>query len=109
MHVIDHFDADRVRELRDSGEFFWLDLEAPTTEQIDELAEIFDLPPLAVEDSREFGQRAKIDDYDDRLLIVFYGATGTLTRSALIEVHVHLTYGRVVTLHREPCPALEPV
>jgi magnesium transporter len=109
MHVIDHFDAERIRALCHSGEFFWLDLEAPTGAQIDELAEIFDLSPLAVEDSREFNQRAKIDDYDDRLLIVFYGATGTLTRSALIELHMHLTRGRVVTLHREPCPPLEAV
>jgi magnesium transporter len=109
MHVIDHFDADRIRAACRSGEFFWLDLEAPTGAQIDELAEIFDLPPLAVEDSREFGQRPKIDDYGDRLLIVFYGATGPLTHASLIEMHMHLTHGRVVTLHRKPCPQLESV
>jgi magnesium transporter len=109
MHVLDHVDADRIRELCQSGEFFWLDLEAPTDEQIDELAEIFDLPPLAVEDSREFHQRAKIDDYGDRLLVVFYGAVGGAERAQLIEVHIHLTRGRVVTMHRQPCVALEPV
>jgi magnesium transporter len=109
MHVIDHFDAARIRALRDSGEFFWLDLEAPTDGQITELAEIFDLPPLAVEDSREFNQRAKIDDYDDRLLIVFYGAVGPLTPDALVEVHMHLTRGRVVTVHRKRCAPLEPL
>jgi magnesium transporter len=109
MHVIDHFDAERIRAAHDSGEFFWLDLEAPTEAQIDELAELFDLPPLAVEDSHEFNQRAKIDDYDDRLLIVFYGAVGTLSPDALIEVHTHLTRGRVVTVHRKPCAPLEPL
>jgi magnesium transporter len=109
MHVIDHFDADRLRALRDSGEFFWLDLEAPTKEQIDRLAEWFDLPPLAVEDSHEFHQRAKIDDYGDRLLIVFYGAGGSPESARLIELHMHLAPGRVITLHRQRCPAVEPV
>lgn len=109
MHVIDHFDADKIRALRDGGEFFWLDLEAPTDEQIDQLAEWFDLPPLAVEDSHELDQRAKIDDYGDRLLIVFYGAAGRPERARLVELHVHLAPGRVITLHRQSCPALEPV
>src|SRR3954468_6777909 len=104
MHVIDHFDAERIRALSHSGEFFWLDLEAPTAAQIDELAELFDLPPLAVEDSREFNQRAKIDDYDDRLLIVFYGATPTLTATPLVELHMHITPGRGAPPHPGPAP-----
>jgi magnesium transporter len=109
MHVIDTFEPDRIRALRDSGEFFWLDLEAPSDDQIHQLAEIFGLPPLAVEDGLEFNQRAKIDDYGDRLLIVFYGAARDSAEALLAEVHVHLAPGQVVTLHPEPCPALEPV
>jgi magnesium transporter len=105
MHVLDHFDAGRVRELRDGGVFFWLDLDDPTDEQLAELGEILDLPPLAVEDSQEFGQRSKIDDYGDRLLIVFYGA---MHREA-IEVHIHLAAGRIVTVHRGRCEPLESV
>src|SRR5215217_5772585 len=65
MHVLDHYDAARIRALHDSGEFFWLDLDTPTAAELAELGEILDLPPLAVEDSQEFGQRAKIDDYGD--------------------------------------------
>ena len=59
MHVIDHFDAAEIRRLDASGEFFWLDLDSPTDEQLAELGEILGLPPLAVEDSQEFGQRAE--------------------------------------------------
>ena len=109
MHVLDHFDADRIRELCASGHFFWLDLAAPTGEQMDALAEILDLPPLAVEDSREFHQRPKVDDYGDRLLIVFYGAQPEAGGAKLVEVHVHLAPGRIVTLHRERCTVLEPL
>src|SRR3954464_12750511 len=109
MHVLDHLDADRIRALSERGEFFWLDLESPSDAEITELAELLDLPPLAVEDTREFGQRAKVDDYGDRLLIVFYGAEGGVAAAELVEVHVHLTRGRVVTVRRRPCAALETV
>jgi magnesium transporter len=109
MHVLDHFDADRIRELCASGHFFWLDLTAPTDPQIRELAEILALPPLAVEDTLEFNQRPKVDDYGDRLLIVFYGAQPDPAGPQLVEVHVHLAPGRVVTIHRERSGLLESV
>jgi magnesium transporter len=109
MHLIDHFDADEIRRLDESGIFFWLDLDSPTDEQLAELGDLLGLPPLAVEDSQEFQQRAKIDDYGDRLLIVFYGAQHERRRYDAIEVHIHLTHGRIVTVHRGPCEALESV
>ena len=106
MHVLDRFDPDDIRSLCERGVFFWLDLESPSDEQVDALGEILDLPPLAVEDTREFHQRAKVDDYGDRLLIVFYGAQGHAGAAELVEVHVHLARGRVVTVHRRPCAVL---
>src|SRR3954471_19328772 len=109
MHVLDHFDADRIRAQCASGEFFWLDLTAPTDAHVDELAEMLELPQFAVEDTREFHQRAKVDDYGDRLLIVFYGAEPDPTGGQLVEVHVHLAPGRVVTIHRSPCLAFQSV
>ena len=109
MHVLDHYDAEEIRRLTASGVFFWLDLESPTDAQLDELGEILGLPPLAVEDSREMGQRAKIDDYGDRLLIVFYGAQHRHGRYEALEVHVHLSHGRIVTVHDGPCEPLRSV
>jgi magnesium transporter len=109
MHVLDRFDAAQIRSLCQSGEFFWVDLIAPSDADIDELAELLELPPLAVEDTRELGQRAKVDDYGDRLLIVFYGAQGHAADAELVEVHMHLARRRVVTVHRRPCAALEPL
>jgi magnesium transporter len=112
MHVLNHFDAQEIRALCERDEFFWLDLLAPSDDELDELAAIVGIPPLALEDTKEMGQRAKIDDYDDRLLIVFYGAQpgiGDVQRMRLVEVHMHLTQGRVITVRREPCSALDPV
>ena len=109
MHVLDHFDADRLQALCAGGEFFWLDLTAPTDAQIGQLAEILDLPPLAVEDTREFHQRPKVDNYGDRLLIVFYGAQPAAEGAQLVEVHVHLAPARVVTIHRGRLGLIESV
>jgi magnesium transporter len=109
MHVLDRFEPDRIRSLRESGEFFWLDLEAPGDAEIDQLGELLELPPLAVEDTHEFHQRAKVDDYDDHLLIVFYGAQGGAAAAELVEVHMHLSRGRVVTVHRSRCEPLGSV
>src|SRR3954462_4968672 len=109
MHVIDHFDAERIRAPRDSGESFWLDLDTPTNDQLAELGDLLGLPPLAVEDSQEFGQRAKIDDYGDRLLIVFYGALRQTDEYDAVEAHLHLAQGRIVTVHRGPAPQLDSV
>jgi magnesium transporter len=109
MHVLDHYDAARIRALRDSGEFFWLDLDTPRADELAQLGEILDLPPLAVEDSQEFGQRSKIDDYGDRLLIVFYGALQREEHYDAIEVHIHLAQGRIVTVHRGPVEPLDAV
>jgi magnesium transporter len=108
MEVLDSIDASRIRALTERGEFFWLDLEAPTDAALDELAELLRLPALAVEDTREFGERPKIDDYGDRLLIVFYAVpeTGDMT---LVEMHFHVSANFVVTVHRAPWPALRSV
>ena len=50
--------------LRD-GVFLWLDIEGPMDADFKLLKEAFGLHPLALEDARKFGQRPKIEEYDD--------------------------------------------
>jgi len=109
MHVLDHFDAEEIRRLDAAGQFFWLDLDTPSSDELAELGQILRLPPLAIEDSQEFGQRSKIDDYGDRLLVVFYGAQHEGENYDATEVHLHLAEGRVVTIHRGPSEPLQSV
>jgi magnesium transporter len=99
MEVLDTLDVDRIRALHERDEFFWLDLYAPTDDQLDVLGELLDIPHLALQDSKEFGQRPKIDDYGPRVLIVFYGAHD----DALVEVHVHVSGDEVATVRRADC------
>jgi Mg2+ and Co2+ transporter CorA len=69
------FSRERVVELLASGGFFWLDLDEPDKDDFSILREVFGFHPLAVEDSEHFDQRAKIDDYDDFVFLVVYGAS----------------------------------
>src|SRR4051795_12449359 len=102
MQVLDKVDLDAIRALHEREEFFWLDLDSPSDADLDALGELLGIPDLAVEDSKEFGQRPKLDDYGERVLIVFYGAHD----SDLVEVHVHVSGQEVVTIRRAPCAHL---
>jgi magnesium transporter len=103
MQVLDSVDADAIRALHERGEFFWLDLHSPTDAQLDELGPLLEIPGLALEDTKEFGQRPKLDDYQARVLIVFYGAH----ERELVEVHVHVSGDEVVTVRRDQCAHLQ--
>jgi magnesium transporter len=102
MQVLDKVDLDAIRALHEREEFFWLDLDSPSDADLDALGKLLGIPDLAVEDSKEFGQRPKLDDYGERVLIVFYGAH----ESDLVEVHVHVSGQEVVTIRRAPCAHL---
>jgi magnesium transporter len=93
-----------LKRLLDSSTRFWLDIAGPDEEQIEILLrDTFGFHPLAVEDSRSFGQRPKLDTFDDFALVVAYGAT---VHGGLVEVHCFFTEQYLVTVHRDPCPDL---
>jgi Mg2+ and Co2+ transporter CorA len=93
-----------VRRLLDTSARFWLDLADVDKSTADGLLrDTFGFHPLAVHDAEHFGQRPKIDAYDDVTLMVVYGATG---RRRLVEVHCLYTETYLITVHRDACPEL---
>ena len=60
-----------------------------------------------VEDAQHFGQRPKVEDYDDYTYLVVHGAP--VDGSGTNEVHFILSDHYVITVHRGPCPALDEV
>ena len=101
------FDRDSVERLLAAGEFFWLDLDQAGADDFEILRDVFEFHPLAVEDSEQFGQRAKIEDYDDFVFIVVYGAAPDDDR--LVEVHCFYSERFLVTVHRDDCPAFAEI
>jgi CorA-like Mg2+ transporter protein len=94
-----------IAQLVEAGQPFWLDIENPTDEVIDQLATRLGLHPLAVEDSKQFGQRVKLQVYGDGAMLVGFGLDEQLREP--VEVHCYYTTGFLVTLRRAPSPALD--
>jgi magnesium transporter len=94
-----------IAQLVAAAQPFWLDIENPTDEVIDELASRLGLHPLAVEDSKQFGQRAKLQVYGNGAMLVGFGLDEELREP--VEVHCYYTTGFLITLRRAPSPALD--
>jgi magnesium transporter len=56
--------------IKQPGDFVWLGLYAPSEQELSEVADAFDLHPLAVEDAVTAHQRPKLERYDDSLFLV---------------------------------------
>ncbi len=59
--------------------------------------------PLAIEDAMHFGQRPKLDEYDDFVFLVVYGAAPD--EDDLVEMHCFYSERYLVTVRRDDCPA----
>ncbi|HXQ44133.1 MAG TPA: magnesium/cobalt transporter CorA [Acidimicrobiales bacterium] len=99
--------ADAVRASIASGSFFWLDLIDLDAEGSDLLRHAFQFHPLAVEDAEHFGQRPKLDDYDDFVYLVVHGADGD--GGDTIEVHSFYSDKFLVTVERGQCSQFDDV
>jgi magnesium transporter len=102
VRELSEYDHDVVADLRARDEFFWLDLDSPDEATLEALSHQLRWHPLAVEDTREFHQRPKLDDYQDHVLLVFYGMgpTSEAEDAMPLEVHIYVHGGYVVTIHR---------
>jgi magnesium transporter len=93
------------------GEFFWLDLDlhdpGPDDDVTGMLINTFHFHPVAVEAADHFGQRARIDDYEDFVHIITFGMAGDSKNVA--EVHCFVTEKFIISLHQGDCPALGTV
>jgi len=98
-----HFTREAVEALLAGQKFFWIDIHNPTESDFDILRDVFGFHRLAVEDSEHFDQRAKIDDYDDFVFLVVYGASQDEDR--LVEVHCFYSERYLVTVHHDDAPA----
>jgi magnesium transporter len=85
---------------RDDG-FVWLGLHDPSDAEMIEVAERFDLPPLAVEDAmQDTHQRPKIEDYGDGYFLVLHTARyiDEAEEVEFGEVHVFTGPGYVIVV-----------
>jgi magnesium transporter len=91
--------------------FFWLDLDihdpGPDDDVTGMLANTFHFHPVAVEAADKFGQRPRIDDYDDFVHVITFGVAADGQNVA--EVHCFITEKFIISIHQGNCPALAAV
>jgi magnesium transporter len=110
MEVLTDVDEQRLGALLERKHFFWLDLHQPTSDAFARVGEMLGLHPMAMEDTREFGQRPKVDVYESHVLVVFYTGRRTGRDDPVaepIEVHVYVSGDFIVTIRRAECDLLD--
>jgi magnesium transporter len=80
--------------------FVWVGLHDPDDEEMVEVAERFDLPPLAVEEAMQAHQRPKIEDYENGYFLVLHSARylDETEEVEFGEIHVFTGPGYAVVL-----------
>src|SRR6202046_1254228 len=93
------------------GACFWLDLDihdpGPDDDVTGLLTNTFHFHPVAVEAADKFGQRPRLDDYDDFVHVITFGMAGD--GKSVAEVHCFITEKFIISLHQGNCPALATV
>jgi Mg2+ and Co2+ transporter CorA len=100
-------DERTIKDHIERNHFFWLDPTAPTEQDVEQFGELFGFHPLALEDTLQFGQRPKLDNYQDYAFLVVYGRREDATDGASPLHEVQMFSGKyLVTLHRDHLPSL---
>ena len=107
--VVDEgFEVHRLSDhLEEPGTVVWIDLVAPTQDDLRVVVEELGLHPLAVEDALHRGQRAKVDVYDDHLFVAVYAARLAGDELLVDEIGVFVTPRALVTVRQDEQIALE--
>jgi magnesium transporter len=102
-------DIDRLR--REPNALIWLNIRDPEETDLELLQREFELHPLALEDLRKRGQRAKVDTYPDQHMVVAFEAIAPAEgrEFRLAELHLFAGPGWLVSIHWAESPAIDDV
>jgi magnesium transporter len=91
------------------GARLWVDVEEPTAEVLARLGELFALDEEAREDCLEGAQRPRIDEFEEYMFLVLYGAVGTEPFHEFLprKLAVFFCDRFLITVHREAHRSIE--
>jgi magnesium transporter len=99
--------ADLESALAEPG-YVWLDLLGESPEAIYELANLLDLDRVSLEESADISLLPRMDEHDEYVFVVLNGLViGSGERLTTSEIDVFIAERFLVTIHREPFPAVE--
>lgn len=87
---------------------FWLDIEVPKAEEIEDLGKMFGFHPLTLEDCINLNQRPKLEDYETYLFVVLHFCVFQQRTREIDtrELHIFLGPNYLVTIQEVP---IEPI
>lgn len=91
--------------------YVWLDLEAPSRNELAALQKKFDFHPLTIEESFEGASRPKAEEFDDYLFIVFkyLNETEINGRAACQQISFYFTKNFIISIHKKSLDSLMSV
>jgi len=97
------FDAAAVAHAREVAARVWVDALDPTPEELSALQAAFGLHDLSIEDSRRWGQRAKLERFRDHDFVVVHGVSlGAGDELQDHELHLYVGTSFLATVRRAP-------
>lgn len=87
----------------------WIDVEKPTSEEVNRLKEEYKIPPLVAEEMFEKSIRSKVDSYENLLFMIMHFPVRVPSEGTVIqqEVDFVVSHNFVITVHYEPIEALK--
>ncbi len=99
---------DEVKAQLDSRQFFWIDLQDPTDDEVHAIGQLLKLHPLTIEDVETFRQNPKFEEFDGYVYMVAYGVDPDASSGEplLHEAHLVVSGDYVMTVHQHPLMSL---
>ncbi len=106
-----------LRAIRDPKAIFWLDMDRPSDDELALLDDVFGFHPLAIEDTIQYNQRPKIENYNHvgdmcnsgYFYLVIHGPDLATFREKLRtkELDIFLSERYMVTIHDEEMTSIQ--
>jgi magnesium transporter len=95
--------------LKDPKSVFWIDLSAPTEEEIMRLQNIFNFHPLCIEDCMTYSNAPKLDEFDEYIFLVTHEPEINLQTNELHRPELDFFLGKnyLVSVHHHQSAAVE--
>src|SRR3990172_3125273 len=95
--------------LKEKHATLWVDLEAPTSEEIEILSQVFGFHPLAIEDCLAEAHLPKVDNFGDYIFLILHGIKQD-TKPGLFttaQLNFFLSKNYLVTFHHQASRSIQ--
>ncbi|HEX8251170.1 MAG TPA: magnesium/cobalt transporter CorA [Pyrinomonadaceae bacterium] len=106
------FSPDQLPELLKNKEsLVWVDMEQPTAEETQLLADVFHFHPLTIEDAVETRNHPKVESYYNYLFLIVHGVSIETNSTNFVtkELDIYLGENFVLTYHHQPFLSINAV